>query len=157
MKIALPTPPKPIASRKPPIANGAPPHDTRIDTLGFCAELQKRLADPLKSAVKIDMLDRAIDRLAGESFDSLLVQGTTRTVDPAKFLRLYERGKITRDQFCGAIRVKSDAALDGVSRDDLAAISTEAPSSPALRVTLRKGEILSLADVMDGIRAAAAC
>jgi hypothetical protein len=134
--------------------------NARIDQLGFVNELVKRFSDPLKDQIKWEMTQAAADRAAGLRFEALLVRGTSSLVDPAKFLQLYERGKLSRAQFVSAIRVQRDAALDALSRDALDAISTATPSSPALRVTRIKGVEIVLIDavraIADAIHAAPA-
>ena len=69
------------------------PRDVRVDDIGYCGELTKRHADTLKTKVKIGMLERGHERVAGDAFEGLLVSGAqVGTIDPAKWFKLYERG-----------------------------------------------------------------
>lgn len=130
------------------------PRDVRLDHIGFVDELQKQFANPLKTKVKADFAGKSIERASGDCFDGLVVTGTRLTVDPEKFLRLFERKAITRAQFVAAISVGRDAAIDCVSREDLAKISTEAPTTPSLRVGRIKGVEINLVDAVRSIAAA---
>lgn len=125
----------------------APP-DPRIDQLGYAGELQKKYADDLKTQVKADMLGRGIERLFGRQFEGLLVTGSSTSIDPEKFLKLYESGRITRKQYLSALSVRKEPAKDAVSGDELARISSAAPTSPALYVTRIKGVEISLVDCL---------
>jgi len=132
------------------------PFDPRVDQLGFVAELQKQFADDLKTVVKTDMLGADEDRRRGESFEAVLVQGTTQTVNPERWVKLYETGRITRAQFMAALSVRRDHALDALGRDELAKISFQTTNTPALRVSRIKGVQVSLVDAVRSLAAAVA-
>lgn len=127
--------------------------EKQIDIIGFVGELQKHLAEPLKDRVKHTMGLKGADRAEADYFSALLVQGTIRTIDPSKFLQLYERGKLTRAQFVLALRINREAAAESLSGEEIDRISEQSPATPALRVTRIKGVDLSLAESVKQIAA----
>jgi hypothetical protein len=133
--------------------------DVRVDRIGFVNELVKNYADALKTGVKVAMLDKSAERAAGDYFDALLVQGSTRTIDPKDLYKLLKSGAINEKQFCSAVTVKLDACGEFLSRDQIARLADERPSSPQLRITRKKGVSIGLVEaikaVSDAIAAAA--
>lgn len=113
--------------------------DVRIDTLGFVGELQKQLADDLKTEVKIAMSTKGAYRAEGDHFEAVLAPRPTHVADAAKWMSLYEDGKITRRQFLAAVRVSNESALEAISGEQLAKISRTIEGAPALCVKRIKG------------------
>src|SRR5436189_5998437 len=58
--------------------------EVRVDSIGYVGELVKQHADVLKTKVKVRMLDDELERVTGDAFEGLLVQGKSRTLDPKK-------------------------------------------------------------------------
>jgi hypothetical protein len=127
------------------------PRDVRVDPMGFIAELQKRHGDNLKTKVKVRMLNDEIDRVAGDFFEGLLVQGQTRTVDPKKMLAKFKAGEVSEKDLLSCLSVRREAALEFMSERELDAISTIGSAQPALRVTRKKGVELELVKAVNGL------
>jgi hypothetical protein len=130
------------------------PRDVRVDHLGFVGELADEFAKPLRDRVKTDLEERGTPRVSGDAFQGLLVMVRSSWIDADKFLRLYERKKMSRAQFLAAISVKKEPALQVLSGQDLAAITSEGNATPSLRVTRIKGVEVSLIEAVKTIAAA---
>ncbi len=127
----------------------ATPVDARIDQLGYVRELEKQFAEPLNAAVKAEMKARKLERLAGDRFSGLLVLSKSRWVDPAKFLKLYESGKISRAAFLDAISVQCKAAEKLIGQVQLDKMSTFSSPTPRLCVDRIKGVEIKLVDAIE--------
>jgi hypothetical protein len=125
--------------------------DQRIDQVGFVDELVKKYRDPLQKSIKARQIERDAKRATGLYFESLLVGYTPSTTSPEKLFRLLQREKITRAQFLSAISVKRDAALEFLSRDQLAEISEEGEPINKLNIVRIKGAELALVDAVKGL------
>jgi hypothetical protein len=131
------------------------PRDVRVDHLGLVGELVRQFAEPLKARVKASMDERETDRVEGDRFEALLVAGgVVQTIDPAKFLRLYERKLITRAQLLSALRVSADPAGEFLSRADIEKISEFKPSAAQLRVKRKAGVEVGLVEAVRSLAAA---
>lgn len=127
------------------------PRDVRVDHIGFCNELASKLANDLKSAVKVRMAGEEIDRVRGDYFEGQLVQSTVSTVDPAKLLAMYAKEKITRAQMLSALTVKKEPLAEFLTGAQIDAISESGPGTPQLRITRIKGVELKLVDAVKGL------
>lgn len=125
--------------------------DIRVDRLGFCDELQKQFRAPLADAVKASM--KAGDRADGDAFTALLAGSVRTEIDAEKFVRLWEAGKVTRDQFVSAINVGVARAKELLSESDLKRIATVEDGTPSLRVTRIKTVECSLVDAVKQLSA----
>ena len=126
--------------------------DVRVDQIGFVGELQKHFADDLKTAVKAKMSGDGLQHVEGDYFDGLLVDGyDVQTIDPAKFLKLYEDGKIKRAEFLSALKIANKPAAEFLSGKEIDRISTTAAGQSQLRVTRKKGVEIKLTDAVRGL------
>jgi hypothetical protein len=132
-------------------AGRASRRDVRVDHLGFVNELTKHFADPLKQQIKLRMNERKLDLAEGDFFEGLLVRGESSSIDPAKYLKLFEKGRITRADFLSALSIKRTAATVFLSEKEVDAISDATPATPQLRVSRRKGVEIKLVDAVRGL------
>ena len=128
--------------------------DCRLDLIGYVAELQDRFADPLRDKVKSELIAARETNAAADAFEALIVEGVKTDIDAAKFLKLYEAGKMTRAQFVEAISVRKGPALKVLSGVELGKISTESPIVPQMRVSRIKAVEVGLVDAVRSIAAA---
>lgn len=133
-----------------------PIRDIRVDAIGFVNELVAHFANELKTKVKSGMMEKGAERAEGDAFDALLVAGEISTVDPAKFLRKYEKGEISKKDFLSAISVARGKAEEFMAPRDLDLISDTKASSPSLRVTRKKGVNPTLVESVKAVGAAVA-
>lgn len=126
--------------------------DVRVDRIGLVDEVVRQFRAPLAEQVKADMGEG--DRVSGDLFGALLVCGIATDVDPEKFFKAFEAGKMTRAQFLSAIKVSTSRAREILSEKDLARISETRPTSPALRVSRLDGVQVELVDAIREISAA---
>jgi len=115
--------------------------DRRIDWLGAVKELAKYFDEQVKPKVKATLVGKKAARAVGDFFESILVPGQpVASIDPAKFLRLYEQGKIKKADFVAALTVNKTAAAKVLSGKEIDAISLPGkPRDDSLTVTRRKG------------------
>lgn len=128
--------------------------DQRIDELGFINELVKHHAEPLKDKIKHGMTLAGAKCAEGDSFVGSLMTPTVNTIDPNKFLRLFEMKHITRKQLLSALRVSNEAAKEFLSPEVIGRISTEAPGTDRLTVARIKGVQITLVNAVKHIAAA---
>ena len=122
--------------------------DVRVDQLGFVGELTKRHSDPLKTAIKLAMANKAADRCRGDFFAGLLVTPQKSEIDPGAFLRKFEKGEITRAQFVACLTIRRKPAEEYFSGQALDSMSRDLPSTPSLTVTRLKGVEPTLVDAV---------
>ena len=127
------------------------PRDVRVDHIGFCNELATKLANDLKSAVKVRMDNDELTRVTGDYFEGQLVRSTVSVVDPAKLLALWSKDKITRAQLLSALCVKKEPLAQFLTGAQIDAISETSPGTPQLRVTRIKGVELKLVDAVKNL------
>jgi hypothetical protein len=128
--------------------------DARLDQVGLVDELYERFRQPLATRIKAQM--QVSDRRTGDFFEGLLVGGNKTEVDAEKFFDAFKAGKMTKAQFLSAISVGTKRAKEILGEKDIERISTQSPTSPALRVTRIKGVQIELVTAVKAIAAAIA-
>jgi len=109
--------------------------DVRVDRIGAMNALVKHIKEPALEAVKQALEAKGARAAAGDGYRGLLVAGTTRQVNPRRWLGLYNAGKITLNQFLSALSIRTARAREVLSEKDLERISEEEPTAPQLRVS----------------------
>jgi hypothetical protein len=127
------------------------PRDKRVDQIGFVKEADEKHAKLLKGDVKLSMINKDQQRVAGDFFEGQLVTFVPATVNPAKFLKLFEQEKITRAQFLAAVSVNTGPCEKFLSGDQLAKISDLGERVTQLRVGRIKGVECKLVDAIAGL------
>jgi hypothetical protein len=135
-----------------PIPSG---RDVRVDRIGYVQELVRQYADKLKKQVKERMDRDSLLLLEGDAFEGRLAASTSSTIDAEKFLRLWERGTITRKDFLAAITVQRSQAAKLMSPFELEAISETEDGAPRLTIVRKKGVEVSLIQALSHVQAAA--
>lgn len=125
--------------------------DARIDHIGFVNELDKHFAGPINDAVKLKLVADNIDLAEGDFFQGLYKPGHRSALDVEKFLRLYDKGKITREQFKSILTIRRDPATKFLTGDQLAAMSFALPPAPSLTVSRKKNVELPLVEVIKAL------
>ncbi|HSZ58630.1 MAG TPA: hypothetical protein VK797_23380 [Tepidisphaeraceae bacterium] len=127
--------------------------DVRTDDLGFVNELWTHFDQTIKPLVKGNLTHKGARRGAGEFFDCILAGGGAREeVDPAKFLKLYEGKKISREEFLSALKVALKPLGKFLSQKQIDAISRSAGIvQPSLTVNRIKGVEFTLVDAVKAI------
>ncbi len=96
------------------------------------------------------MLKKKTDIIAGDVFRAILVRNTPTEVDPEGFVKLWEKGKITRAQFISAIKVSIEASAAVAHPDDIKKITSDKSEVVQIRFEpLQKAPI----EVVDAIKA----
>jgi len=138
------------------VASGEPVEVVRnvgLDHIGFVEELDRRFVRPLRDKVKAALTAKGAVRGAGDYFTGLIagVGKSTGRIDPEKFLRLYEKKKISRAQLVAAIRVGNEAASECLSQAEIDKISDFTPATPRLCVERIKTVELPLVNCVKGL------
>lgn len=136
------------------------PRDGRLDEIGVVKELARHFDKEVIPAVKGRMAERGQELAEADVFQGLLATGTTETIDPDKFLALFEAGTLTREQFVQCISVRKGSREDpGASRylsgAQISAISRKTKNTPALTVTRIKGVEAKLLETVEQLGARA--
>jgi len=77
---------------------------------------------------------------------------TSEKIDPVKWFRLFEAGKISRAAFLECLSVQREAAKEYLSVREIDRISTAAPQPTlSLKVTRKKGVEILLVDAVRSI------
>jgi hypothetical protein len=135
--------------------NGDPKRDRRVDEIGLLKALIKQHLEPLIEKVRGYMDDNEIGQLLGTLFTAKLIEGATETIDPGKFLKLWENGEMTRKDLIGCLKVTKKPACEVVPAATLRRrkIMTTNDPTVSLRVVANPGVDLGTADVIDGVDA----
>jgi hypothetical protein len=132
----------------------APSRDARVDTVGFCNELAKFVADPLELKIKErHQLVKPVTqiRLVGDFFDGLIYGGDKRSIDAAGWLRLYENKEIKRAEFLAGITVSVEKAEKTLAAVEFNRIVSSKPKESSLKITRRKGAEARIVEVVKGM------
>ena len=126
--------------------------DKRIDTLGFGDELTKQYLKDLRSTVKVKMINFGYACLTGAQFEGKLAGSTKRTVDVAKFYKLFKNGGMSEKDFLASISVSATDAEKVLHPKVLDKITNCEPGTPSLTVVRKKGVEIRLVDALEGLR-----
>jgi len=133
---------------KPTTAERKIVRDIRIERIGLVEELKKHFTDDLRTGVKLSLVEKGANVAESEHFEGLLVQSERSTIDPAKWLKLYTDGLITRKQFLGALTVVNKAAYEILTPPQIARISSTTPGEPQLRITRKTGPEFEIGELV---------
>ena len=111
------------------------PRDIRADRCGY-GNLIENWNKKNKEALKADMLGDKKDLVSGDVFKATLIPSPSSHVDPEKFFKLYEKGKLTKAQFLGCIKVTKEAAQAVTHPVDLANATEDDGKSKSMRIEL---------------------
>lgn len=125
--------------------------DTRVDHIGFVKELDKHFASPINDVVKAKLGSEGIDLAVGDFFQGLYLPGYRRMIDPDRFLRLYDKGKITRAQLVSVMTINRKTASEFLSGNALDDLSVPLPDAPSLTITRKKNVELPLVEVIKAL------
>jgi hypothetical protein len=131
-----------------PTSDNRTGRDVRVDQVGFVAELVKHHADHRKSEVKCSMLEKGLDRVAGDFFAGHLVTSSSAEIDVAKFFKLFEQEKLSKKDLLACISVSRASASKALGQDAIARLLVEKPPVHQLRVERVKGVEVSLVDAV---------
>jgi hypothetical protein len=133
------------------------PRDARVDPIGFAEELGKHFVTLHRDKVKLSMIEKSVDRVAGEYFEGLLICPADRgTIEARKLFRLVAAGKLTESQFLECVTVQRKAAEQYVAGKELDRMSSFTESTPYIKIARRKDVQLELVDMVKGLSAALA-
>lgn len=131
-----------------------PVRDDRIDELGVVNELWDHFDDEVKPLVKTHLKEMGAKRGRGEFFEGLLAGGEHpgRAINPAKFLKLFQKGDISRKEFLSALRISIETAGQFLPEKKLNSICDKLPApEPSLTVSRIKGTDFNLLEAVKNI------
>lgn len=130
--------------------------ESRLDQLGMVNELVKQYFDPLNDAVKKTLKTKGVKHAVADHFEGKLVDASPESIDPGKFLKLYEDGRLKRHELLKCLSIHKKAATEFLSGKEISAISKPLAPFCALYVTRIKGVEIELVDAVKSIAAAVA-
>jgi hypothetical protein len=121
--------------------------EARLDPIGFASLLEPWAKDQ-RTGVKMSMIAKGAERATGDCFEGLVYTFTPATIDTNKFVKLFERGGMSRAQFISCLTIKKDAAGEFLSRQEIEAISNEQMPVENLKVSRIKTVEVKLVDAV---------
>jgi hypothetical protein len=129
--------------------------DIRVDRIGLVQELGKLWTDPMKKKVKEDMAAGGLKLVGGDLCEGKLSSSSKSTINPGKFFKWFNDGKISRKDFVACLRVSSSDAAAFLSEREIEQISDAGTESSSLTIVRKKEIDLTLAQVIAEIAAVA--
>jgi len=120
--------------------------DQRVDLIGFCKELSEQIAVPANDALRAELATGT--RVEGMYFDALRTEMSTETVEAEGFLKAWEKGTMTREQFVRSIKISTTEARGVLDEKTYKRLTTRHRPTPALRVTRKKGVTVEMGEAL---------